>query len=106
MAEIYELNTIRESFTVATAPTAFATRWKNERLTWEAFCQKLSVPVRTKETMKEFDSMPKAEQGTLKNVGGYVGGYVKDGQRKKGNVERRTLLTLDADSADDNFPLL
>lgn len=106
MAEIYELNTIRESFTVATAPTAFATRWKNERLTWEAFCQKLSVPVRTKETMKEFDSMPKAEQGTLKNVGGYVGGYVKDGQRKKGNVERRTLLTLDADSADDNFPLI
>lgn len=100
---VVSLTDERKKFVVATSPSAISTRWKNEKYTWQDFCDKLRVPVRSKETMKEYDSLPKTAQGNLKNVGGFVGGMLKDGLRKKGNVEKRTLLTLDVDNADDKL---
>ena len=43
--------------------------------------------------------MGKGEQDAIKDVGGFVGGWMKGGRRKTGCVEHRTLLTLDADLA-------
>lgn len=100
---VVSLTDERKKFVVATSPSAISTRWKNEKYTWQDFCDKLRVPVRSKETVKEYDSLPKTAQGSLKNVGGFVGGMLKDGLRKKGNVEKRTLLTLDVDNADDKL---
>lgn len=88
---------------IATAPSVWSKRWKNVRISWEELIEKLKNPIRTKETMAEYDSLTKDERSNLKNVGGFVGGYVKNGERKKGNCEKRSLLTLDADTADDKF---
>lgn len=41
--------------------------------------------------------MKKGGQDSIKDVGGFVGGHLKDGRRKKGNVLSRSVLTLDMD---------
>ena len=72
--------------------------------------ERLSKPTRTQETEAEYKSMPKAEKDTAKDVGGYVGGFLKGGRRKVDAVQSRSLLTLDADFLKinlwDSVPLL
>lgn len=75
-----------------------ATRWVTQELTWSAFIEKLSRPVKTIETFAQYKSLTKAKQDELKDVGGFVGGILKDGRRKNENVDRRYLITLDADN--------
>lgn len=86
------------SFTLATATSSRARVWKNETWTWEEFSRRLKQPIRTKETVAEYKAASKSERAVAKDQGGFVGGYLRDGLRKIGNVETRTLLTLDADS--------
>lgn len=40
----------------------------------------------------------KSQQGEIKNKGGFVGGHLRDGQRRKGGELLRSLLSLDLDS--------
>lgn len=80
-----------------------AKRWHNTEMTWEQFCSTQREPVRTKETEKEYKALPKAERDAVKDVGGFVGGYLREGQRKRGHCEKRSLLTLDADSPSADF---
>ena len=73
--------------------------WKNIEISWEAFLQRANSTFRTSETVREYKRLPKEKQDELKNVGGFVGGKLKEGKRKKGFVEFRSLLTLDMDYA-------
>ena len=43
--------------------------------------------------------MPKPKQDQIKDVGGFIGGSLKDGRRKAENVTERQLVALDADFA-------
>ena len=43
--------------------------------------------------------MTKAKQDAIKDVGGFVGGRLKGGRRKKDCVEFRIIITLDIDHA-------
>jgi len=70
-------------------------RWKNKELSWEDFKQ----IVRTTETVAEYRQMNKARQDDLKDVGGFVGGALREGKRRNGYVLCRSLLTLDMDYA-------
>jgi predicted P-loop ATPase len=45
----------------------------------------------------------KEEQGRIKDVGGFVGGYLSKGRRDKTSVLYRTLITLDADFSNANL---
>lgn len=83
---------------IATAMTARSTKWKNRQITWEELADKLSHEVRTNETLREYFSATKEEQGRIKDIGGYVGGYLRGGKRKVGSVMHRQLLTLDIDN--------
>lgn len=47
--------------------------------------------------------MTKIQQDNVKDVGGFVGGNLKNGSRKSENVLDRTILTLDVDFADSEF---
>ena len=76
------------------------TRWKNKNMTWSELLQKLAVTTRTKETFNEYKHMTKDRQSEVKDVGGYVGGLLKNGRRKAGQAAWRSLITLDADYAD------
>lgn len=88
---------------IATAPSRVTKRWRNTETSWSAFVERLRQPVRTAETVKEYRAMSKSEQGEVKDVGGFVGGHLIDGTRKRGSCDRRSLITLDADNPDEHF---
>ncbi|CEQ26101.1 virulence-associated E family protein [Paraclostridium sordellii] len=57
----------------------------------------------TKEDYKEYINFSKDIQDNIKDVGGFVGGFLKDGKRRKDTVINRSLVTLDADFAYENM---
>lgn len=77
--------------------------WKNTKITWSKLVQKLATPVVTAETYKQFINATKEEQGKIKDVGGFVGGFLTNGRRDKTNVLYRQLITLDIDFSHENF---
>ena len=77
--------------------------WKNTKITWSNLVEKLAVPVVTAETYKQFINATKEEQGKIKDVGGFVGGFLTNGKRDKTNVLYRQLITLDIDFSHSNF---
>lgn len=89
---------------IATGPNRYARSWKTEELKWSELVSQLSKAIVTKETAAEYKRMTKAQQGGVKDVGGFVGGYIpKNCRRVNGAVKQRYLLTLDADSPDEDF---
>lgn len=77
--------------------------WKNTKISWSNLVQKLSTPVITAETYKRFMNATKEEQSKIKDVGGFVGGFLTNGRRDKTNVLYRQLITLDIDFSHENF---
>jgi putative DNA primase/helicase len=73
--------------------------WKNVEIPWPKFLEKLSRTTYTPESFEEFKRLPKNEQDNIKDVGGYVGGYLKGGKRNAASVLKRQLVILDADYA-------
>lgn len=72
-------------------------------VTWEQFLNKVSKTIRTVETVDEYGKMNKAKKDDIKDVGGFVGGKLKDGRRSKDSVEFRSVLTLDLDYAENDL---
>ena len=72
-------------------------KWKNQDISWDDFVARIKTTQRTTETVEEYKKMKKLQQDNIKDVGGFVGGHLKAGRRKKGNVLSRSLLTLDMD---------
>ena len=77
------------------------TSWRNRETLWADFVARLAEPHRTHETLTEYTGYTKARQDEIKDVGGFVGGVINGGRRKKGSVMSRQILTLDIDSAKD-----
>lgn len=71
--------------------------WKNRSIMYSALVDKLSQTTRTPETYAEYKKMSKTDRDRIKDVGGFVGGSLKEGRRKAENVQNRTMLTLDLD---------
>lgn len=86
-----------KTLSIAVAKSCKVTSWQNIELTWEQLVEKLSETQRTHETVSEYRVLPKTKQGEIKDIGGFVGGYLNDGMRKKGNVRHRSIITLDID---------
>lgn len=82
---------------IATATSRTATRWTNKKVSWAALVNKCSETHRTTETVAEYAAMSRDEQSQRKDIGGFVGGYLKGGKRKNGMTEFKTLATLDID---------
>jgi len=81
----------------ATANSRKAVKWKNGDTTMEALKARFQNTVRTTETIEEYRKMSKAQQADIKDIGGFVGGHLRNGRRKKGYVLCRSMLTLDMD---------
>ena len=103
----------KSSFLISIGKSRKDIEWKLYQITWDELCKKLETPVRTKETMAEYFRMSKDRQSDVKDVGGFVGGDIAQdgpdkGRRKAGNVQWRSLVTLDADNVpeDVDFPAL
>ena len=83
-------------------------RYKNQERNWSWIKERNRRPIRTSETVEEYPKLPKEKRDELKDQGGFVGGWLKSGVRKKGHVLSRCVGCLDADNipADENFPAL
>ena len=83
-------------------------RYKNQEHHWSWIKEHNRRPVRTTETVAEYPKLPKEQRDELKDHGGFVGGWLKGGIRRRGHVLFRTVGCLDADSipAGVNFPAL
>jgi len=85
---------------IAVGKSRKALNWQNKELMWSEFLDKLSVTTRTRETVEEYMGMNKADRDERKDIGGFVGGYLKNGKRSNSSVVNRCLVCLDIDNAD------
>ena len=88
---------------IAVGRSRKSAQWQNRELTWSELLDKLSQTTRTRETSAEYAALPKGERDTIKDVGGFVGGYLKNGRRSNAGVVNRCLVCLDADYADEGL---
>lgn len=72
--------------------------WQKTDMLWSEFVEKLRIPQRTPEKLEEYLNMPAAQQGSLKDIGGFVGGTLSGPHRKADSVTGRDLITLDLDN--------
>lgn len=83
---------------ISTAGNRKTTKWKQEKVLWHEFIDRLKVPTRSAETLDEYMKLSKSQQDELKDVGGFVAGELKDGIRRNTNLLSRDLITLDLDN--------
>lgn len=88
---------------ISTGHSREETSWKNQEVTWEKLCSKLSKPVVTNETYAEYAAMTKDNQLSIKDVGGFVGGTIRGGRRVLNSCVARSLITLDVDQCSTDF---
>ncbi|MEO7490939.1 MAG: virulence-associated E family protein [Ferruginibacter sp.] len=77
--------------------------WKNKPFAWSDLVKRVATTHRTAETQAEYFAAKKTRQDEIKDIGGFVGGYLRGGRRKKDTVQHRQLLTLDIDFGTMDF---
>lgn len=88
---------------IATGKNRFEKKWKNKHIQWSELVERLAEPIRTQESYTEYRKMNKPDQDRIKDVGGYVGGHLKNGRRKAESITCRQIITLDLDFAPYDF---
>lgn len=94
-----KFNKLKYDFTIdlATAHSRVSKKWRNRHWQWSELLERCSETKRTGETAAEYARMSREEQSNVKDVGGFVGGYLSGGIRKNTNVLYRSVATLDID---------
>ena len=87
-----------KKISISIGASRWSMQWTQTTMLWSELCDRLKTPVRTEETVEEYHKMKKADQGKLKDIGGFVGGTLSGLQRKAINVTGRDLITLDLDA--------
>lgn len=82
---------------LSTGNSRMEKKWNLTEMELSAFRERISTTHRTSETVEQYRKMSKAQQDTIKDVGGFVLGTLKGGRRKKDTVLTRSGLTLDMD---------
>lgn len=88
---------------IATCTNRTNLTYRNIDISWDEFLEKLQTTKRTKETIEEYRKKTKDQQAAIKDVGGFVGGELKNGKRNSQSVICRSMITLDADFAPQEF---
>lgn len=85
--------------TISVAPSRYAKKWEPKTLTWDQLANQLAATTRTRETTAEYAQMSREQKAEIKDVGGFVGGVLRGGRRRKDAVLARYLVSLDLDQA-------
>lgn len=72
--------------------------WQPQSIMLSEFYEKLRIPSRSTETMREYLGLKKSEQDDKKDIGGFVAGSLSGPRRKAGAVTGRDIITLDFDT--------
>ena len=86
------------TLTISVGGSRKSTSWAATEITWPSLCDRLRTPIRGRESHEAYMRMPKAQQDALKDIGGFVGGTLRNGRRKAADVTGRDLVTLDLDA--------
>lgn len=82
---------------IATAIKRTQKRWQNKKMSWDELVDRFAETQRTNETYKEYLAASKKIQDDIKDVGGFVGGYLDGGRRSNVTIRHRQVITLDID---------
>ena len=85
------------SFDIAIGRNRDELSWKNKVWTWTQLLNRLSETRYTHESYKEYATATATRQAEIKDIGGFVCGYIRGGRRLASNVLHRQVLTLDID---------
>lgn len=88
---------------IAYGNSCYAKKWPNKTTTFDDLCARLEHTAYTTETAEEYPKLSKSDRDRAKDRGGFVGGQLKDNRRKRENVVCRSMLTHDADHAEEGF---
>ena len=75
---------------IAYGNSCMAKKWSNKTITWEALKERLKTTIRTSESVEEYHKMKRGEKEGIKDKGGFVGGQLKEGRRKREGNRRKT----------------
>lgn len=86
----------------------FTKEWYSEQYSWNDFVKNMKPEsgkffTRTNETLSQYSEMDKTDKDKLKNTGAFFCGELNAPERRKTNFESRSMITLDADFADESF---
>jgi putative DNA primase/helicase len=88
---------------IATGKSRKTKTWNNQKIEWSVLVRKLTTPITTGESFKDYMAFSKSRQAEIKDRGGFVGGFLNGGRRSPGTVKFRQVLTLDIDLAYASF---
>lgn len=83
---------------ISAAGSRLAMLWDNQLTDWPALKQRLSNSRPGTKTSAEYQALPKTQRDDEKDFGGFVGGHLANGRRRKNNILTRSLIALDADT--------
>ena len=71
------MNSMKErEYDIAVASSRLSKKWKNKKMSWRDIVTACSETTYTRETVAEHGRMTRDEQSSIKDVGGFVGGYL------------------------------
>ena len=79
---------------ISTAPSKTSARWTNQLTTLQDLTAKAYEPTVIDCTTAEYQALAKGEKDKRKDVGGFVGGHLKNGRRRKGHVLALSLIHI------------
>lgn len=88
---------------IAEGSSRYESHWKNRHVLWSRLLARLRTATVTQETHAEYMAMPKARQDRIKDMGGFVGGVLRDGIRRADTVKSRSMISFDLDHAPRDF---
>lgn len=100
------MTTRNRELMISTAPSKLSTVWTNTYTNIQDLTATAYDPTVVDITHNDYIHLSKKDKDKAKDVGGFVGGHLKDGRRRKGHVLARSFITLDIDNlpADINLP--
>ena len=63
-----------------------ATLWQNKEILWSELLDKLATTTRTRESASEYARLSKTERDSIKDIGGFVGRYLKNDKRSNASI--------------------
>lgn len=87
-----------EPIIISTGSSRYENNWKETSVTASWLVDRLSNSQPLPCTHDQFMQLKRRQQDDMKDIGGCVGGKLKDGKRKAANVTARSLIVFDSDN--------
>ena len=88
---------------IAVGDSNHAVKWINKTTSFDDLCRRLETTIRTSESAEEYAKASKPVRDRIKDKGGFVGGALRGGRRKRDHVECRSMVILDGDKVPETF---